>query len=246
MMRAAGIPARVVLGYQGGEYNSRANYIAVRQFDAHAWAEVWYEGRGWVRVDPTQMVAPERIEGGLESAVSDEETFLSGSPLSLLKYRQLLWLSDLRLQVEAVGHYWDNWVVGYNPGTQMELLSQYFDDVNPTRMGIAMLSAFFTLLGVVGLFVLSTRSMRVVTVVDQQYLRFCQLLHKQGLARELGEGPFDYGERIKLARPDLADAIERVTKAYVALNYASLVPGDIADLKKAVTAFRLKALTANV
>jgi hypothetical protein len=158
----------------------------------------------------------------------------------------LLWLSDLRLQVEAVGHYWDNWVVGYNPGTQMELLSQYFDDVNPTRMGIAMLSAFFTLLGVVGLFVLSTRSMRVVTVVDQQYLRFCQLLHKQGLARELGEGPFDYGERIKLARPDLADAIERVTKAYVALNYASLVPGDIADLKKAVTAFRLKALTANV
>jgi hypothetical protein len=62
----------------------------------------------------------------------------------------------------------------------------------------------------------------------------------------LGEGPFDYGERIKLARPDLADAIERVTKAYVALNYASLVPGDIADLKKAVTAFRLKALTANV
>ncbi|MFT6037702.1 MAG: transglutaminase-like putative cysteine protease [Candidatus Azotimanducaceae bacterium] len=246
MMRAAGIPARVVLGYQGGEYNSRANYIAVRQFDAHAWAEVWYEGRGWVRVDPTQMVAPERIEGGLESAVSDEETFLSGSPLSLLKYRQLLWLSDLRQQVEAVGHYWDNWVVGYNPGTQMALLSQYFDDVNPARTGVAMLSAFFTLLGIVGLFVLGTRSTRVVTVVDQQYLRFCHLLHKQGLARELGEGPFDYGERIKLARPDLADAIERVTKAYVALNYASLVPGDIADLKKAVTAFRLKALTANV
>jgi transglutaminase-like putative cysteine protease len=246
MMRAANIPARIVVGYQGGEYNSLGNYIAVRQFDAHSWAEVWYEGRGWVRLDPTQMVAPDRIERGLESALSEEETFLSGSPLSLLKYRQLLWLSEMRLQVEAIGHYWDNWVIGYNPGTQMELLSQYFDDVNPTRMGIMMLSGFFTLLGIIGLIVLSKRSTRVVTVVDQQYLRFCQLLHKQGLARQLGEGPIDYSARVKLARPDLAEAIERVTTAYVALNYQSQVPGDSRDLKKAVSAFRLKALTANV
>ena len=80
MMRAAGIPARIVLGYQGGEYNALANYIAVHQFDAHSWAEVWYEGRGWVRVDPTRMVSPERIQRGLESAVADENTFLANSP----------------------------------------------------------------------------------------------------------------------------------------------------------------------
>jgi transglutaminase-like putative cysteine protease len=246
MMRAADIPARVVVGYQGGEYNTRANYIAVRQFDAHAWAEVWYAGRGWVRIDPTQMVAPERIEQGLESALSEDETFLSGSPLSLLKYRELLWLSELRQQVEAIGHYWDSWVVGYNPVTQMDLLSQYFDEVNPTRMGIVMLSAFFGLLGIVGLFVLSTRSHHRVTVVDQQYLRFCQLLHKQGLPRKAGEGPSDYAARVKLVRPDLASAIERVTKAYITLNYATEVPGDSADLKRAVSLFRLKALRANV
>ncbi|MFT5794353.1 MAG: transglutaminase-like putative cysteine protease [Saprospiraceae bacterium] len=246
MMRAVGIPARVVVGYQGGEYNTRANYIAVRQFDAHAWAEVWYEERGWVRIDPTQMVAPDRIERGLESALSEDETFLSDSPLSLLKYRQLLWLSELRQQVEAIGHYWDSWVVGYNPVTQMDLLSQYFDKVNPTRMGIMMLSSFFALLGIVGLFVLSTRSHHIVTPVDQQYLRFCQLLQKHGLPRKAGEGPSDYAARVTLVRPDLADAIERVTEAYIALNYATEVPGDSADLKKAVTVFRLKALRANV
>ena len=117
MMRAAGIPARVVLGYQGGEYNALANYIAVHQFDAHSWTEVWYEGRGWVRIDPTQMVSPERIQRGLESAVAEENTFLANSPLSWLKYRQLLWLQDLRQQLGAIGHYWITglWVITLEP-----------------------------------------------------------------------------------------------------------------------------------
>jgi protein-glutamine gamma-glutamyltransferase len=137
MMRAAGIPARIVLGYQGGEYNALANYIAVHQFDAHSWAEVWYEGRGWVRVDPTQMVSPERIQRGLESAVADEDTFLANSPLSWLKYRQLLWLQELRQQLGAIGHYWDNWVVGYNARSQLVFLSKYLEKVDASRLGSA-------------------------------------------------------------------------------------------------------------
>ncbi|MDA9298168.1 DUF3488 and transglutaminase-like domain-containing protein [Pseudomonadales bacterium] len=246
MMRTAGIPARIVLGYQGGEYNALANYIAVHQFDAHSWAEVWYEGRGWVRVDPTRMVSPERIQRGLESAVADENTFLANSPLSWLKYRQLLWLQDLRQQLDAIGHYWDNWVVGYNPRTQLEFLSTYFENINASRLGLLMLTTFFVLLGIVALFVLRTRNTRLLTAVDQQYLRFCQLLAKQGLVRQTGEGPWSYNERVSQTRPDLAPVVTRVTREYTRLNYDLGAPNNSKALKKAVSAFRIKALTANV
>ena len=73
VMRAAGVPARVVTGYQGGEFNPLGGYLIVRQSDAHAWAEVWIRDRGWLRVDPTAAVAPERIQGGLIDAVGADE-----------------------------------------------------------------------------------------------------------------------------------------------------------------------------
>ena len=238
MMRAAGVPARVVLGYQGGEYNARANYIAVHQFDAHSWTEVWYEGRGWVRVDPTQMVSPERIQRGLESAVADEDTFLANSPLSWLKYRQLLWLQELRQQLGAIGHYWDNWVVGYNARSQLVFLSKYLEKVDASRLGMLMLTVFFGLLGIVALFVLRTRNKRVLTGVDQQYLRFCQLLSKQGLVRYHGEGPRDYSRRISRERPDLALVIQRVTQEFIRLNYEVGSPNVSPALKNSINAFR--------
>ena len=238
MMRAAGVPARVVLGYQGGEYNALANYIAVHQFDAHSWAEVWYEGRGWVRVDPTQMVSPERIQRGLESAVADEDTFLANSPLSWLKYRQLLWLQELRQQLGAIGHYWDNWVVGYNARSQLVFLSKYLEKVDASRLGMLMLTVFFGLLGIVALFVLRTRNKRVLTDVDQQYLRFCQLLSKQGLVRYHGEGPRDYSRRISRERPDLALVIQRVTQEFIRLNYEVGSPNVSPALKNSINAFR--------
>ncbi len=238
MMRAAGVPARVVLGYQGGEYNALANYIAVHQFDAHSWAEVWYEGRGWVRVDPTRMVSPERIQRGLESAVADEDTFLANSPLSWLKYRQLLWLQELRQQLGAIGHYWDNWVVGYNARSQLVFLSKYLEKVDASRLGMLMLTVFFGLLGIVALFVLRARNKRVLTGVDQQYLRFCQLLSKQGLVRYHGEGPRDYSRRISRERPDLALVIQRVTQEFIRLNYEVGSPNVSPALKNSINAFR--------
>ena len=70
LMRAAGIPARVVTGYQGGTFNRFADYWILRQSDAHAWTEVWIEGRGWLRMDPTSVIAPSRVERGLNDAVS--------------------------------------------------------------------------------------------------------------------------------------------------------------------------------
>jgi protein-glutamine gamma-glutamyltransferase len=151
----------------------------------------------------------------------------------------------LRMQVDAIGHYWDNWVVGYNPQTQLAFLSRYLQDVNASRIGMLMLGGFFTMLALVSLMVLRKPNVRVLSGVDRQYLRFCQMLSKQGLARMPGEGPQAYCERLGQARPSLAQAAKRVTELYLQLNYADDTPAKTAALKKAVSAFRFKALTAD-
>lgn len=245
LMRAAGIPARVVVGYHGGEYNPNGNYVAVHQFDAHSWTEVWLDEKGWVRVDPTMAVAPDRIESGIEAAVAAEDSFLSDSPLSLLKYRQLLWLTEIRLQLDAVGHYWDTWVVGYTPAMQSAFLSEYLGNVDGKRLGATLLAAFFSLLGLVAIVVLMRRSTTPLPAVDQEYLKFTKSLARAGLERLVGEGPIDYAKRVKRQKPELADVIDEVTRLYVDANYKLDGHGDLKALKKAVRAVKLKALTLN-
>jgi hypothetical protein len=235
----------VIVGYQGGEYNRIGNYIEVRQYDAHAWTEVWLDGQGWIRVDPTSAVAPERIEAGLESALENEESFLSNLSLSWMKYRQTLWLTEIRLQLSAIGHYWDTWVVGYTPSMQMNFLTRYLGEMDKQRLGFIMLTAFFSFLGIVALFVLGKRSHKLLQPVDREYLRFCQYLANQGLARQVGEGPLHYARRVSQSRPDLESAINAVTDAYVQMNYIEDQPDKTDILNRAIRAFRLSALGVN-
>ena len=245
MMRAADVPARVVVGYQGGEYNPVGNYVAVRQFDAHAWAEVWLAGRGWVRVDPTSAVAPERIEDGLEAAV--DEGFLEGSPLSLLHY-QTLWITDLRLQLSALGHYWDSWVVGYNPSMQVSLLSRFIEDVSVTKLGAMMLAAVFAVIGALAVYLLLTSRRQKLAPVDEAYLAFCAVLARRGLERQAGEGPMDYAVRIGIGNPDIRDLVDAVTQIYVGSAYATETPSteQLKDLRRAIRSLRSHIATSNV
>ncbi|MDH3971545.1 MAG: DUF3488 and transglutaminase-like domain-containing protein, partial [Gammaproteobacteria bacterium] len=126
MMRAAGVPARVVAGYLGGEINPVNRTVIVHQFDAHAWAEVWLQGQGWVRVDPTAAVSPERIQWGLEAAMQAEGSFLSEAPLSALRYRNIPFLNLLRLRYDALTYRWQSWIVGFNSERQFNLLRDIF------------------------------------------------------------------------------------------------------------------------
>ncbi len=242
MMRAVGIPARVVVGYLGGEYNPVGDYVAVYQFDAHAWTEVWLEGRGWVRVDPTSVVAPSRLERGLQAAVEQEESFLEDNPWSWLRW-QTLWLTELRLQLAAIGLYWDSWVVGYTPDMQMSLLSDYLGDMDLRKLGAIMLAAFFSVLGLIGAFILMKRSRRGAQPLDREYLEFCRVMERQGVGRKTGEGPVHFARRIASARPDLRDAARRVTEIYVEQNYAGEGGDNPRRLRRAVRSARLNAST---
>src|SRR5690606_12261507 len=105
LMRAAGIPARVVTGYQGGEVNPIGNYMIVRQSEAHAWSEVWLEGQGWKRVDPTAAVSPQRVESGIAAAVP------ASDPLPAFVRGGAEWLRNLRFTWDSFATTWNQWVL---------------------------------------------------------------------------------------------------------------------------------------
>ena len=124
VLRAAGIPARVVIGYQGGEPGAGGDYLIVRQYDAHAWVEAYLGGRGWVRVDPTAAIAPERIESGLREAVAQEGSFLENDWASPQRYANVALVQWASLQLDRINYQWQRWVVGYQGQSQMDLMSR--------------------------------------------------------------------------------------------------------------------------
>jgi transglutaminase-like putative cysteine protease len=219
LMRAAGIPARVVTGYQGGEFNPYDGTLTVRQYDAHAWSEVWLPERGWQRVDPTAAVAPERISQGSDVALQQEENFMEDELFTLMRFRNSLLLNDLRFRLEMIDYAWNRFVLNYDQETQFQLFTRIFGTV--TRLKIV--AAIVVFMGLVMLFIAFTIFRRPVTNPRApalvQYLRFCDYLGKLGYARRPGETPLHYLERVGAANPQWRGEIEAVTRAFVALAY---------------------------
>jgi transglutaminase-like putative cysteine protease len=215
LARAAGIPARVVTGYQGGEYNSLNGYLLIRQSEAHAWSEVWLEGRGWVRVDPTAAVAPERIERGLEAALIEGGESLPGSFL-----RNSAWLSRLRLTWDAANTFWNKQVVDFGESQQRWLLEHLnLGDGDWQELGIALV------LGLVAFFALMSAYLawrfrpRARDPLAQIYDQLCRKLARHGLPRAPHEGPTNYVARVTQLRPELAQQLGEARNLYVALRY---------------------------
>lgn len=214
LARAAGIPARVVVGYQGGEVNPMTGYIVVRQSDAHAWSEVWFEGRGWTRIDPTAAVAPERVESGIDAAISDEESvpgriFARSSALSQLRN---LW--------DALNTYWNDNIVEFDQAQQRSLLSRLgIEDADWRQLGLGMVIAFIVFFAALALyFSIRYRAPQRDPLV-RTYERLCKRFAKRQLARAPHEGPSDYLLRLAQARPDLAKPLNEARELYVNLRY---------------------------
>jgi len=214
LMRSAGIPARVVTGYQGGELNPVDNIITVRQSDAHAWAEVFLGPRGWVRVDPTAAAVPGRVESGLARAVPQN------AALPLMMRQELEWLRGMRDRWEAVAHKWNVWVLGYNPERQRELMSLAGMRDADWRTLTAVL---FSFLGVMTLILLawSLRRMARPDPVQKAWRTFCQKLAKRGVERAAHEGPRDYATRAARAIPAARVSILRIGALYIGLRYGA-------------------------
>ncbi|MDO9616493.1 MAG: DUF3488 and transglutaminase-like domain-containing protein [Pseudomonas sp.] len=236
VLRAAGIPARVVAGYQGGEYNPSGNYVQVRQFDAHAWVEYWQAGLGWVSVDPTFQVAPERIEMGLEEALADEQSFLEDSLFSPLRYRNLSWLNELRLGWDNVNYGWQRWVLGYQSQQQLEFLQRWLGRVDAQSLVIGLVGGGALLLGLLSLWLFKPWQ-RERDVQQRLFRRFEGLLARHGVPRKPGEGPRDYAARAGLLLPAQAQVIADFAAAFEAQRYAGQAPSAL-QLRQHLKALR--------
>lgn len=238
VLRAAGIPARVVAGYQGGELNPAGNYVLVHQFDAHAWVEYWLPERGWVSIDPTFQVAPERIEQGLEQALPAEDAFRAGTVLSPLRYRYVAWLNSLRLSWDSLNYAWQRKVLGYQGEAQLELLKGWLGRVDATRVALILVAAAGLLLGGLALLLLKPWK-REHDPLLRLYQRFERLLARHGLRRERGEGPLAFAERAAAALPAQAREINAFAQRFAWQRYAGTA-ADAAVLRRALKQLRRK------
>ena len=214
LARAAGIP-RASPGYQGGEYNPINGYLLIRQSEAHAWSEVWFEGRGWVRVDPTAAVAPERIERGLEAALTEGGQELPGSFL-----RHSPWLSQLRLAWDAANTFWNNQVVAFGESQQHWLLERMnLGDSDWQALGIGLVLGLVAFFGLMSVYLAWRFRPRARDPLAQIYDQLCRKLARHGLPRAAHEGPSDYVARVLQTRPELAQQLMEARNLYVALRY---------------------------
>lgn len=243
LMRAAGMPARVITGYQGGEINPVDGQMSVRQSDAHAWAEVWLADQGWLRVDPTAAVAPERVttQSRAPLPAAEQGTFTNWSGLGTLQHGLgQLWhtpLHLLRQGWEAANAGWDRWVLDYSSDRQQSLLAFFGIETVDWRvltgllLGIGGLVSSLVLLPVL-------RQRRRLPPAEALYQSFCHHLKKLGHPKALHEGPRAYAQRLATdavrLSPTQQGAAIRFLTLYETMHYAppeAAPAGAVAQLK---------------
>lgn len=230
MMRMAGIPARVVTGYHGGFYNAMGDYVLVRQSDAHAWSEIWMQDRGWVRIDPTAAVAPERILSGGGG----------GSGLARSGFSALGALLDT---ADWMRHGWNTMILGFNAARQRSLLlSLGIDNSDWREVGLALLAGFGLALAAT-LWLVLRGGPRPTDPLVAAWLRFCARLARRGLVRAPHEPPCAFGERAALALPDQAEDLRRLSRDYSDQRYAGQTDPDTRrSLIRALRSFKPERL----
>lgn len=226
LMRVADVPARVVVGYQGGERNPYDPYLLVHQYNAHAWVEVWLDDEGWVRVDPTTTVAPERIESGAEAWLSQYgersgiDTFGAG--------RSNPWLNALRLRLDAIQYAWNRAVINFDSQTQLNLLESLTGERSERllrRLLIAGLVIVVSLLLAVVL--LSGRGRRTVggDPVLGQFAALLRTARVRGGNCSLADTPAVAAEHMGRQWPGLADELTGVAEQVSELCFATASTG---------------------
>lgn len=236
LMRAAGVPARVVTGYQGGEMNPLGNYMIVRQRDAHAWAEVWIDQKGWIRIDPTAAVAPERVERSIDpsSADTDAVRFRLARTGAVGAVLDRMWNSW-----DSVNNYWNQFVIQYSDRQQYQFLSDLgFDVKNWRDLVVLMAGGLFVLLGSFAA-LLVLRSRRSVDPVTRLWRRFCVKMARVGVLRAPHEGPRDFVTRVATQKPESAESARRIGQLYIRLRYGPNYSSEEFEmLRREIQAFR--------
>jgi protein-glutamine gamma-glutamyltransferase len=238
LMRAAQVPARVVTGYLGGEWNPIGGYFVVRQSDAHAWAEVWLEGRGWTRIDPTAVVEPERLRRGvfdlLPDALSTRVRLLRGSA----------WLTHLAQRWDAANAWWSDHVVKFDYSAQLDLLGRFgIRSPDARYLGWAFMLALLGWLAIIAWHIGRSARPAAPDALARAYARLCRKLARIGPPRAPHQGPLSFAEAVTARRPDLSTSVHALLARYAQLRYGPAAPAtraqDIEEFRRAVARLSL-------
>jgi transglutaminase-like putative cysteine protease len=215
LMRAGGVPARVVTGYQGGEWNPIGGYLLIRRSDAHAWVEIWEDGRGWLRVDPTAVVAPER----LNRSILDLLPSAGSVPERLI--HEFSWLQQGHVVWDAVNAWWSTRVVAYNYASQLRLLDRLgFGNQDWQQLGWLLAGGLAVWLGVISWQFGRVRAGSGPDRLGRAYLRLCARLAKSGAVRQPHQGPLAYAASLDGAAAPTVQARELLA-LYARLRFGS-------------------------
>ena len=225
LMRSAGIPARVVTGYQGGVYNRLGDYWYVSQADAHAWSEIWLQGAGWQRVDPTAVVAPDRLERGAQDSFTADAA-ASGRWLGTAE-----WLRDMRFAWDAANTWWRDRVLDFDRFKQRALLERLgLPDPDWRTLGVLLGLGLTTFLLWITLALRRELAPRTRDALLGAYQRFCKAAARRGVERRPDEGPLDFANRLKTALPGAASVIDAFIGSFVRARY--LAPDEASNIEE--------------
>jgi transglutaminase-like putative cysteine protease len=221
MLRLADVPARIVTGYQGGEVQSN-NVISVHQFDAHAWVEAWDNDKGWLRIDPTAIVAPNRVLSGLLSMIQNRREFREQSPFSLTNLKEYAVFNQLRLLMAQIDHTWDQSILSYNQERQKSLLKRIFGNMKAESFTYALIGSFVIIGLFIGLLFLPKRNPK--TSDEGKWInKLFQLFEKQKILRMDNETLQQFSQRINPQLTPLAtNALGFIVKEYYEWKYTNL------------------------
>jgi len=219
LMRLAGVPARVVIGYLGGEFNEMGHFYLVRQSDTHAWCEVWLPNTGWTRVDPTNVVAPERINSGLESFLERNAAAGEIFPRFSRTFARQPFFAKIRVTWQTLNYVWDSRVLGFDAEVQQALTHEIgLPDLRPVSL------LFLSAIIAAGFVVILATWMQMLArahpdPVQSLYARFCAKAARLGAPRDPTEGPVDFARRAGQFLPQESERIATISDCYVGLRY---------------------------
>jgi protein-glutamine gamma-glutamyltransferase len=222
LMRVAGIPSRVVVGYLGGEYNELGRFFVVRQSDSHAWCEVWFPNKGWIRIDPTSVVAPDRLTLGLSGFLERRSTTsdASNSAGIVRTIARSEIFHQVRLAWQAMNYAWDTRILSFDQAAQMSALST-ISSLGGSSISILMLVLIgFCVVGAMWFGWIQFRNRGTRDTLKRVYDKFCTKLAYHGARRNLSEGPADFAARAAKLLPDRSEPIREIIAMYVALRYS--------------------------
>lgn len=237
LMRVAGIPARVVSGYQGGELNKVGGFLEIKQANAHAWAEVWLADKGWTRFDPTVAIAPERIEQGVNIDLQIATGMINFNGLYSGTSKALLWLKSARQAWSSIDYKWQRWVINYTTENQTKFLSSLgINNIKSMLYYLAASIIFMTFF--LACFILKPRKPKA----DKElmlYQQFCKKLARAGFYKKVGETATNFSGRIQKQRPDITDRVKKITAIFLKIRYQQdSAEQDIFLLKREVVKFK--------